>query len=348
MIKSLQIILFLLFFSEIVNSQSMISKRVELVSEKNIFPTGTFNACHASTIVEIENGKFLAAWFAGSYEGANDVGIWISTFVNNSWSDPIELLTGKDKNGNSLPCWNPVLFKTSENKLILFYKVGKDPRKWWGMFVISYDNGKTWSDPVKLPAGFLGPIKNKPIQISGERIFYPSSVELENGDWSSHIEISDTSLTNWIKVEIPKDDSIGVIQPTLLVHKILQLQALCRSKQNYIYSSLSNDSGKTWSKLTPLQVPNPNSGIDAVRSSDDEYLLVYNPLFHGKDWVEGRNVLNVALSEDGIIWNDVYQLEHEKSGEFSYPAIIKSANGDFHITYTSNRKFIKHVVIRIH
>jgi len=86
-------------------------------------------------------------------------------------------------------------------------------------------------------------------------------------------------------------------------------------------------------------LPNPNSGIDAVKLEDGRVVLVYN---HTKS---GRSPLNLAVSEnDGESWSTPHVLE-ARPGEFSYPAVIQSANGNLHITYTWNRVRIKHVVL---
>ena len=45
-----------------------------------IFEKAPFAECHASTVVEHEPGKLLAAWFAGDREGAKNVQIWSSRF----------------------------------------------------------------------------------------------------------------------------------------------------------------------------------------------------------------------------------------------------------------------------
>jgi alpha-L-fucosidase len=306
-----------------------------------------FGGCHASTIVELNHGGFMAAWFAGSYEGANDVGIWTSTFYKNKWSGPIQVAIGKDSTGKQLPCWNPVLFKTKNNSLILFYKVGVNPREWWGEYIRSNDNGKNWSQPQILPNGFLGPIKDKPIQLSNGKILCPSSVESADGRWAVHLEITNENLASWKKVNIVSDTSVGVIQPTIIRHPDGKLQMLCRSRQNLIYQTWSSDNGLHWTKLTATTLPNPNSGIDAVATDNGEFVLVYNPLLHGKEWYNGRNVLNVAVSKDGINWKDIYQLENEKKGEFSYPAIIQASDKTINITYTYDRKSVKYVSLKI-
>jgi predicted neuraminidase len=141
-------------------------------------------------------------------------------------------------------------------------------------------------------------------------------------------------------------DSLSAIQPTILVHPDGQLQILCRTKCDEIYSSLSTDNGLSWTKLEPTGLPNPNSGIDAVTMKDGRYLLVYNhidvTLMHGK-----RNMLNVAISNDGINWEAAVLLENDpdKNSEYSYPAVIQGKDGLIHITYTWNRKLIRHVVL---
>jgi alpha-L-fucosidase len=328
-------------------SQPLNNYNIKLISDTTIFPIGELGSCHASTIVEISPGSYMAAWFAGSNEGANDVGIWISSTKNNQWTEPFEIVKGKDSLGNQLPCWNPVLFKTKSNSLFLFYKVGVNPRKWHGYVIRSSNNGENWTQPEALPDGFLGPIKDKPIQLQNGNILCPSSVEKDNGSWSIHLEITDENLNSWKKVEINKDDSVSVIQPTILKHPEGKLQMLCRSKQNSIYQAWSEDNGLHWSKVEKTSLPNPNSGIDVATLDNETFILVYNPLIRGSNWFKGRNVLNVAISNDGINWKDIYQLENKDKGEFSYPAVIQALDKSVHITYTYDRKSIKYVVLKI-
>ena len=53
----------------------------------------------------------------------------------------------------------------------------------------------------------------------------------------------------------------------------------------------------------------------------------------------------MAVSADGKDWKAALVLEDEP-GEFSYPAVIQAADGLVHITYTWNRRRIRHVVGR--
>src|SRR5690606_19361620 len=94
-----------------------------------------------------------------------DVCIYVAQWDGRHWSPPRQVADGVQPDGTRQPCWNPVLFQPKNGPIYLFYKVGPNPREWWGMYITSEDNGQTWSPPVRLPEGILGPIKNKPIQL---------------------------------------------------------------------------------------------------------------------------------------------------------------------------------------
>ncbi|MDJ1468964.1 sialidase family protein [Xanthocytophaga flava] len=335
-----------LVFNSSVFSQNKLPKAT-LVSQEFILNNPPFAACHASTIVSLPDKSILASWFAGAYESSPDVCIWIARNVNNQWSKPEKVADGIINDTLRYPCWNPVLFCSKTGKLFLFYKVGKSPRDWWGMVKYSKDNGKTWSVPEKLPNGMLGPIKNKPEQLQNGDILYPSSTEsADEKVWNIHLEKTDSEGKNWKKITIACD-TFGVIQPSILVHSDKTLQLLCRSRQNKVVQTWSHDNGATWEPLSTIDVPNPNSGTDAVTLRNGYHILIYNPLLKGPNWFNGRYKLNAAISKDGIHWTDVYKLEDETKGEFSYPAVIQSADGLVHITYTHDRKNIKHVVLKV-
>jgi predicted neuraminidase len=225
-----------------------------------------------------------------------------------------------------------------DGPLILFYKVGPSPSEWWGMQTTSGDNGKTWSRPKRLPDGIAGPIKNKPVLLPGGRLLCGSSTEDQG--WRLHTEWTFDQSATWSR-SVPLNDGVrvGAIQPTILQHAEGKLQLLCRTRETgKIFQAWSTDAGQSWSQLTATVLPNPNSGIDAVTLQDGRHLLVYNHTSRG------RSPLNVAISEDGLRWQSALVLEDEP-GEYSYPAVIQSADQRVHITYTWKRQRIKHVVV---
>ena len=304
---------------------------------------------HASTLVETHDGSLLAAWFGGEYEGAADVGIWLARRGAEGWQPPQRVADGVQDNSQPYPAWNPVLFQPAQGPLQLYYKAGPNPRQWRGLLSVSNDDGVHWSAPTHLPDGVLGPIKNKPLQLPDGRILAPSSSEDQADGWRVHIETSDDNGLHWRRSAALNDPAhIGAIQPSLLRHRDGRLQAIGRSKRNRVFSVFSNDNGATWEPMTLLDIENPNSGTDAVMLRDGRALLVYNPTLAGKDWWEGRGVLAVALSNDGMHWRRVLTLEDRPKEEFSYPAVIQTRDGLVHISYTWKRQRIKHLVLDPH
>jgi predicted neuraminidase len=302
-----------------------------------VFETAPFAVSHASTIVETKEG-LVAAWFGGKHERSPDVGIWLSRHIDGQWTAPVEVANGVQSAAKRYPCWNPVLFQPRLGPLMLFYKVGPDPQSWWGMLKTSSDDGKSWSEPHRLPENIIGPVKNKPVQLPNGEILCGSSTEYAG--WQVHFERTADLGQTWEKTEtINQTNEIGAIQPSILFHPGHRLQAVGRTQQGRIFETWSEDNGKTWDKMTLTGLPNPNSGIDAVTLGEGRQLLVYNHT--GK----GRSPLNIAVSADGKLWQAALTLENEPGKEFSYPAVIQSSDGLVHVVYTWNKSRIKHVVV---
>jgi len=312
-----------------------LSEQPGIVKMEFVFDKAPFEQCHASTIVQTKKG-LVAAWFGGKHESNPDVGIWLSRKKGKKWSEPIEVANGVQHDKKRYPCWNPALFQPKKGPLLLFYKVGPSPSSWWGMLMTSKNYGKSWSLPRRLPEDILGPVKNKPIQLSDGVLLCGSSTEHKG--WRVHFERTADLGKTWEFIPpIHDGKKFGAIQPTLLRYSDRRIQALCRSEQNRITESWSSDGGKTWSKMVATSLPNPNAGIDAVTLRDGRQLLVYN---HSG----GRSPLNVAISRDGKNWKAALVLE-DQPGEYSYPAVIQTSDGKVHTVYTWKRRKVKHVVI---
>lgn len=309
-------------------------------------------SCHASTLVETPAG-LVVAWFGGTREKHPDVGIWVARQVDGRWTPPVEVADGvqyrrPDGSVHRHPCWNPVLFLPKDGPLMLFYKAGPNPSAWWGMLMTSTDHGATWSVPRRLPEGILGPVKNKPIQLpNGDILCATSDESPEEPDiWSVSFERTSDLGVTWER-QGPVNDGVEIqaIQPSFLWLGGDRLMALGRSRQNRVFQIISDDLGKTWGQMTLGALPNPNSGTDAVTLRDGRHVIIYNHVpGEPKQWGGKRTPLNLAFSRDGMTWAPGPILE-DQPGEYSYPAIIQTADGRLHMTYTWQRKLVKHVVV---
>jgi predicted neuraminidase len=326
---------------------------------------GTHPDNHASTVVELKGGDVMAAWFAGTKEGAPDVAIYGARLHRGVWSAPVELARAQD-----VACWNPVLFHTKDGRLWLYYKYGTSPGTWLGARKVSRDEGLTWSAEEQLPAGILGPIKDKPLVLGDGAIVSGSSREA--GKWTAWIERSIDGGTTWTKIGPitvpdsldvpgaaaqeqptpagaadsgvptkiypPAKSTVGIIQPSVvqLEEQHLRFYARSRTRSARIAVADSFDNGKTWTQAHFSNLPNPNSGIDAVRLKDGRIVLVFNNSYNK------RTPLNLAVSADGEHFR-IFRTLEDGPGQYSYPAIVQAANGDLLITYSWRRETIKFI-----
>ncbi len=139
---------------------------------------------------------------------------------------------------------------------------------------------------------------------------------------------------------------IQAIQPGILFHPNNRLQALGRTQQGRLFEIWSEDGGLSWGQMSLMDLPNNNSGTDALTLRDGRHVLVYNHTGNREGKSDGERLpLNVALSQDGKAWEAALVLESEPKREFSYPAVVQTRDGLVHITYTYRRENICHLVI---
>jgi predicted neuraminidase len=297
----------------------------EFVADKMPTPS-----CHASTIVEVRPGELIAAWFGGAAEGRPDVAIWSARKEAGRWQTPVELV--REPN---IAAYNPVLFRSADRVLWLYYKFGPSPREWTAGRRFSRDDGRTWSPPEHLPAGLYGPIRAKPLVLANGVIVSGTSVE-SYGSWAAWVERSTDNGKTWTRHGPITPPSGGIIQPVIVPMGGKHLRFFARSTIGQICVADSHDAGITWTAARPIDLPNPSAGIDVVRLKDGRFLMVYNHT------AKGRTPLNLAVSRDGEHWTMFHALETEP-GEYSYPAMIQGTDGSLHITYTWRRERIKYV-----
>ena len=331
------------FFMILGVSQGAAEKVIVSAERELVFTEMPTEDCHASTVLPLDDGRVVSAWFAGTKEKADDVNILTSVRSDGVWSEPVKVTA--DENTAH---WNPVLFEKENGTIALFFKVGKEIST-WKTFVSYSKDGKTWSEPKELvegdASGGRGPVKNKAIRLNDKTILAPASDE-SGRTWRAFVDISHDDGETWEKTDFIEAKlglvDVPMIQPTLWQSKDGSVHMLTRTKVGKIYRSDSVDNGKTWSKAYPSSLANNNSGIDLDADGDGRIFLVCNP--YGLPGV--RTPLSLFVStDDGKTFTRIKNLE-AGFGEYSYPAVV--VKGDtVHITYTYERDYIVYWQIKV-
>ena len=249
---------------------------------------------------------------------------------------------------------------------MLFYKVGPSPREWWGMVITSSDDGRTWSAPRRLPEGILGPIKNKPVQLADGTIV----VGVEHGG-RGHRRVArarralDRSRKDMGTRRPLGDGGFNAIQPDILRHADGRLQLLCRSKEMEVPTSWSSDGGRTWSALAKSGLVRgqlgqrrgdapgrpPRAGLQPLATARADRRRTIGPRCspasrmrragraHAGRWSCRCHAMASPGSRRSR-WRT-----RRSATATPIPAVIQTRDGRIHVTYTFDRRKIKHVVI---
>jgi predicted neuraminidase len=293
-------------------------------------------SAHASTVCELTDGRLMAAWYAGTHEGHDDVAVY-GAYLRvgaEAWSAPIVL-----EKTPGVPEGNPVLHPTADGGVTLIWATMYE-RRWTGCRIriresLIRGGERVWG-PDRAFAPELGLMtRNKPLVLSNGDLLLPLYDERK---WCSFLAWSTDGGRTWERsadlVSRP-----GNIQPSVAELRPGELVALmrCGDPPGSLWRSRSSDYGRTWSPLEPTGIPNPDAGADLVGLASGRIALVYN------DSRVERTPLTVALSEDGGESFPSKRNLEVAPGEYSYPAVIQAHDGRIHVTYTYRRETIKHV-----
>lgn len=321
-------------------------KKIIVSAEKEwIFTEKITDSCHASTVLPLDDGSVIAAWFAGSSESDDDVKILTSVRgTDGKWGEPIRV--SADPN---VAHWNPVLFQNDDGTITLYFKVGKNTQYWKTYYSTSTD-GKVWATPKELVpgdnSGGRGPVKNKPIRLKNGTILAPGSTEIDD-KYRCFVDISTDNGKPWnrtpeINSSFLRFFKVPMIQPTLWESKDGSVHMFTRTKVGKIYRSDSYDGGKTWCTAYPTNLPNNNSGIDLDTDDQGRIFLAYNNI--GLPGIRTPLVLSVS-TDDGKTFTKIKTFE-KGLAEYSYPSVV--VKGDtIHITYTYERDYIAYWQIKV-
>jgi len=314
---------------------------------------------HVGSLCELSDGALGAVWYGGTREGAKDVAIFFSTRpsgLDRPWSTP-EIIVDRESATKELNRYvrkvgNPVIFSGPEKRLWLIY-VSITVGGWSGSSLnvkASSNGGLTWTDSHRLT---LSPFFNISELVKGRPLPVSVTEGNENEDHFAvpiyHELLGYFPEILWIAFSRTNESFFyektrmaggsSFIQPSIAPLNTRSAKAFyrCRSPYRHISSARTDDGGKTWSKPEFLDLPNPDSAVDALPLGQNRILMAFN------DSSNNREILQLAVSNDqGINWIRIYTLEKSDHEEFSYPYMIRGRNGLIHLVYTWKRKRIKH------
>lgn len=334
-------------------------------------------SAHAASLAQLPDGQLLAAWFAGSREGADDVAIYLSRRTpDGNWSPPAVIAsradTARQLRRHLRKLGNPVLHVDGRGRLHLYF-VSVSLGGWAGSSInhkFSDDGGTSWSPAHKLTTSpFLNIstlVRTPGLELDDGGLGLPAYHEFikKQGEW---LRLDPAGrLVDKVRLPHPR----AALQPAVVALGPQQLLALLRDAgpgPGHILAASSADGGQHWSASVSLPLHNPNASVALLRLQDSSagpgpLLLAYNP---GPD----RDRLDLALSHNGgQSWQPLgpveaiprlpshpggvadtvaaaaAQAKRQAQGfpEFSYPSLLEGVDGRLHLVYTWRREGIRH------
>ncbi len=333
--------------------QSVSTGQLPVFLKSFIFQQGPTDSVHSSSIVSLANNELLAVWYGGSREGASDVAIYSSRkgAADTDWSEP-EVLLDHDRVAKDLGRYirklgNPVLLSDGLSKVWMFF-VSTSIGGWSTSTInmaVSHDAGHSWGSTKRLIAS---PFLNLSTLVKGRPFFYhdgsiglPAYHELA-GKFAELLRVTpDGEVVNKVRITHGR----FTIQPSIATLEDDRLLALMRNTDmtRNIVRAYAEEGGKKWSDADFIELDNPDAAI-SVAGNKNYLVLAYN------DAKWDRNHLALSVSVDaGMSWEKRLMLEsaepdkHGNKLEFSYPYLIKTANSEYHLVYTWQRKRIAYV-----
>jgi hypothetical protein len=313
-------------------------------------------AAHAAKAVETPDGSLLLCWYCGSYEGAEDeklAAAWRSKA--GKWEPGYVLIDRFDVDGQAwIPeIGHPIVFPDGHIEVFYicytmehFAMRGEPPRQRW---VRQLEGTRTFRAPVVgRTAGEPQLLMDTPCLLvyagatwlRGGRMILPFCTEFgvsNPGVWHTHFLLSDDQGKSF-RLVADLHEPPGCLEP--VVAQLPDGKLICHMRYGatgggHIWHSQSDDDGETWQPVSQTNLRSPHSGTDLAASQSGRLVIAYNDSYYL------RTPLCVGISDDeGKTWRvrDVIG----EAGEYSYPDLLQTADGQWHLFFTNQRTHISH------
>jgi predicted neuraminidase len=196
----------------------------------------------------------------------------------------------------------------------------------------STDEGETWSGPRRLVTSPVFDIstlvRSPPLPMSDGSILVPAYDELRHPYPSALMLSANGRVVGHRRIGASRH----ALQPVVVRFDDRSARAYMRAKPaHWVFVSDTSDAGRSWSDLTPIDIPSLDNPV-AVERLDGDHLLVVYSARGSSDSDAGP--LTLALSADGgRTWRPIHAISHDK-GHARYPWLIAGPDGNYHLLYT--------------
>jgi len=302
---------------------------------------------HPPSITELDNGDLFVVYYGGEGEYAGDTAVFGSRRAKGSttWTRPEIIADTPDRSEG-----NAVIWQAPDGLVWLFYITNYGPT--WSTSRIKYklsrDRAATWTDSDVLAFELGSMVRGRPIVLHDGDYLLPvyhetgEDRELTAADTTSYFLRYHPATKTWTE-SAHIVSANGNLQPAPVEITKDYLVAYCRpggdfepDPKRFVIRSESRDGGRTWSKGTDTEFPNPNSAVDFIKLQNGHLMLVNNDTNLGD-----RMPLTVAISTDGgKTFPHRRHVVHIPGDTAAYPVAIQTRDGKIHIVYTSEERTV--------
>lgn len=236
---------------------------------------------HAANLAFLPDGTLTCVWFGGTMEGMGDISIYMSRLAPGAtgWSQAEKMSDDPAKSEQ-----NPLIFKAPDGTVWLLYTSQTSGNQDGSIvkYRKSADGGKTFGD-VGVLCDLPGTFVRQPIIVNGSGDWLLPvfrCVGLPGERWTGDADtagvlISGDQGKTWTMTDVP--DSLGAVHMNIVPLAGDSLVAFYRNRfSQSVLSSRSSDGGRHWSAPEPIDLPNNNSSIQAVKLKNGVIAMVYN------------------------------------------------------------------------
>lgn len=158
----------------------------------------------------------------------------------------------------------------------------------------------------------------------------PARSDIETGyqHFTAACLYSDDEGRTWRRSgEITAETSRGVMETQIVETRADRLFCLFRTQGGYLYQTISEDGGETWSASTPSKLPAPESMVRMIKLQSGKLLVVWNNVSSTDQ--HPRYPLAAAFSGDeGVTWSEPRTIADETgANELSNHGMIQLDDG---------------------